>query len=88
MLVLFLWLLFQYNDLTKKKKIVENDKKKIEEVIQELDMKKNEALQKAWEQVNKVSLLFAHQVFRMGAAWKAISFPAGLIYCDSKLTPN
>ncbi len=72
-------MLFQYNDLTKKKKIVENDKKKIEEVIQELDMKKNEALQKAWEQVNKVSLLFACQVFRMDAAWKAISFPAGLI---------
>ena len=39
----------------KKKKIVEDDKKKIEEVIQELDMKKNEALQKAWEQVNKVN---------------------------------
>ena len=47
--------LFQYNDLMKKKKIVEDDKKKIEEVIQELDMKKNEALQKAWEQVNKVN---------------------------------
>eukprot|EP00794_Sanderia_malayensis_P008232 gene8232-9114_t len=43
----------KYNDLVKKKKIVENDKKKIEEVIQELDMKKNEALQKAWQQVNK-----------------------------------
>ena len=38
----------------KKKKIVENDKQKIEEVIQELDMKKNDALKKAWEQVNKV----------------------------------
>eukprot|EP00112_Aurelia_sp_Birch-Aquarium-sp1_P013858 Seg2963.2 transcript_id=Seg2963.2/GoldUCD/mRNA.D3Y31 product="Structural maintenance of chromosomes protein 2" protein_id=Seg2963.2/GoldUCD/D3Y31 len=43
----------KYNDLMKKKKIVEDDKTKIEEVIQELDMKKNEALQKAWEQVNK-----------------------------------
>ena len=42
----------------KKKKIVENDKKKIEELIQELDAKKNEALKKAWEQVNKVASLF------------------------------
>ena len=41
----------------KKKKIVENDKRKIEEVIQELDMKKNDALKKAWEQVNKVCFL-------------------------------
>ena len=39
----------------KKKKIVGNDKKKIEEVIQELDAKKNEALEKAWLQVNKVN---------------------------------
>lgn len=43
----------KHNDLLKKKKIVENDKLKITEVIKELDMKKNDALQKAWEQVNK-----------------------------------
>ena len=49
--------IFKYNDLMKKKKIVENDKRKIEEVIQELDMKKNDALKKAWEQVNKVFYL-------------------------------
>ncbi|CAH1773975.1 unnamed protein product [Owenia fusiformis] len=43
----------QYNDLMKKRKIVLNDKKKIESVIAELDEKKNEALKQAYEQVNK-----------------------------------
>ena len=38
----------------KKRKIVLNDKIKIAAVIAELDQKKNEALKKAWEQVNKV----------------------------------
>ena len=44
----------QYTDLMKKRKIVLNDKAKISAVIAELDQKKNEALKKAWEQVNKV----------------------------------
>ena len=39
----------------KKKKIVENDKAKIAELINELDQKKNEALQSAWKRVNQVS---------------------------------
>lgn len=43
----------QYNDLIKKKKIVENDKAKIEAVIAELDQKKKLALRQAWDQVNK-----------------------------------
>merc|ERR1712098_461396 len=43
----------QYGDLLKKKKIVENDKSKIMEVIAELDHKKREALRQAWDQVNK-----------------------------------
>lgn len=43
----------QYNDMLKKKKIVESDKRKILETIQHLDEKKKETLQKAWEQVNK-----------------------------------
>lgn len=43
----------QFNDLMRKKRIVENDKTKIETVIRELDEKKNEALRQAWEQVNK-----------------------------------
>ncbi|KAK3612696.1 hypothetical protein CHS0354_042222 [Potamilus streckersoni] len=43
----------QYNDLMKKRKIVLNDKAKIAAVILELDQKKNEALKKAWEMVNK-----------------------------------
>ncbi|XP_064624320.1 structural maintenance of chromosomes protein 2-like isoform X2 [Lineus longissimus] len=43
----------QYNDLMKKRAIVLNDKSKIAKVITEMDKKKNEALQKAYEQVNK-----------------------------------
>ena len=38
----------------RKKEIVENDKAKIAEVIQELDKKKEEALHTAFEKVNKV----------------------------------
>ena len=45
--------MFQYNDLLRKKRIVEADKAKIVAVIKELDEKKKEALRKAWEQVNK-----------------------------------
>lgn len=44
----------------KKRKIVLNDKAKIAAVIAELDQKKNEALKKAWEQVNKVN---SHAVY-------------------------
>uniref|UniRef100_A0A6Q2YFL4 Structural maintenance of chromosomes protein n=1 Tax=Esox lucius TaxID=8010 RepID=A0A6Q2YFL4_ESOLU len=36
-----------------KKRIVENDKSKILQTIEELDMKKNEALNIAWQKVNK-----------------------------------
>jgi len=43
----------KYNDLMKKKKTVETDKEKIEDVIKELDEKKNEALRTAWVQVNR-----------------------------------
>lgn len=43
----------QYNDLMKKKGIVEMDKAKITETIMELDIMKKEALRKAWDQVNK-----------------------------------
>jgi len=39
----------------KKKKIVENDKAKIEALIIELDEKKNAAIQGAFQQVNKVN---------------------------------
>ncbi|EGD75581.1 SMC2 protein [Salpingoeca rosetta] len=42
----------EYNDLIKKKQIVEQDKSKIEQAIEELDQKKNEALRKAYVQVN------------------------------------
>ncbi|NXY18119.1 SMC2 protein, partial [Atrichornis clamosus] len=41
----------RYNDLMKKRRIVENDKKKILAVIEELDQKKNEALHIAWKKV-------------------------------------
>ncbi|XP_073520236.1 structural maintenance of chromosomes protein 2 isoform X3 [Phyllobates terribilis] len=42
----------RYNDLMKKKRIVENDKSKILGTIEELDEKKNSALKIAWEKVN------------------------------------
>ncbi|NXO18907.1 SMC2 protein, partial [Oriolus oriolus] len=43
----------RYNDLIKKKRIVENDKMKILAVIDELDQKKKEALEIAWKKVNE-----------------------------------
>lgn len=43
----------RYNDLMKKKRIVENDKAKILQTIKELDQKKNQALNLAWQKVNK-----------------------------------
>lgn len=45
------FVLLQYNDLMKKKRIVENDKAKILQTIKELDQKKNEALNLAWQKV-------------------------------------
>jgi structural maintenance of chromosome 2 len=42
----------EYQELINKKTIIENDKKKIEDVIAELDQKKSEALQKTWAKVN------------------------------------
>ncbi len=47
----------QYNDLMKRKKIVEDDKAKINETIKELDIKKKEALRKAWDQVDREQVL-------------------------------
>ncbi|XP_062368649.1 structural maintenance of chromosomes protein 2 [Cinclus cinclus] len=43
----------RYNDLMKKKRIVENDKMKILAVIEELDRKKKQALEIAWKKVNE-----------------------------------
>ncbi|KFQ68940.1 Structural maintenance of chromosomes protein 2, partial [Phaethon lepturus] len=43
----------RYNDLMKKKRIVENDKIKILAAIKELDLKKTEALNIAWKKVNE-----------------------------------
>ncbi|NXG59193.1 SMC2 protein, partial [Hemiprocne comata] len=43
----------RYNDLMKKKRIVENDKTKILAAIKELDHKKTEALNIAWKKVNE-----------------------------------
>lgn len=39
----------EFKELIHKKKVVENDKKKIEDVIDELDHKKNQALQVRYE---------------------------------------
>mmetsp|Transcript_15898 Transcript_15898/g.31167 ORF Transcript_15898/g.31167 Transcript_15898/m.31167 type:complete len:1174 (+) Transcript_15898:40-3561(+) len=43
----------EYQDLMKKKEIIEKDKQKIEEVILELDRKKNEVLETTWKKVTK-----------------------------------
>ncbi|NWQ69910.1 SMC2 protein, partial [Neopipo cinnamomea] len=43
----------RYNDLVKKKRTVDADKSKILSVIEELDHKKNEALDIAWKKVNE-----------------------------------
>ncbi|KAH7404318.1 hypothetical protein KP509_15G020500 [Ceratopteris richardii] len=43
----------EYNDLTSKKRIIENDKSKIHKVIDELDEKKKETLKLTWQKVNK-----------------------------------
>ena len=43
----------RYIDLVKRKDIVTNDKHKINKVIKDLDEKKNRAVRRAWEQVNK-----------------------------------
>ncbi|NXY89084.1 SMC2 protein, partial [Alcedo cyanopectus] len=43
----------RYNELMRKKRIVENDKMKILKAIEELDRKKNEALHIAWKKVNE-----------------------------------
>ncbi|KAM6187299.1 structural maintenance of chromosomes protein 2 isoform 1-T1 [Sarcoramphus papa] len=43
----------RYNDLMKKKRIVENDKSKILAAIEDLDQKKTEALYIAWKKVNE-----------------------------------
>uniref|UniRef100_A0A8C0UXQ4 Structural maintenance of chromosomes protein n=1 Tax=Cyanistes caeruleus TaxID=156563 RepID=A0A8C0UXQ4_CYACU len=43
----------RYNDLMKKKRIVENDKIKILAVIEELDRKKKQVLDIAWKKVNE-----------------------------------
>ena len=51
----------------KKKKIVENDKAKIEALIIELDEKKNAAIQGAFQQVNKVLALTG---YNYGTIWK------------------
>ncbi|XP_009987093.1 PREDICTED: structural maintenance of chromosomes protein 2, partial [Tauraco erythrolophus] len=43
----------RYNDLMRKKRIVENDKIKILATIEELDQRKSEALNRAWKKVNE-----------------------------------
>ena len=43
----------EYTELLRKRKVVENDKKKIHSVIDELDVKKKSELQRTWKKVNK-----------------------------------
>lgn len=42
----------EYTELLRKRKVVENDKKKIQAVIEELDVKKKSELQRTWVKVN------------------------------------
>ena len=43
----------EYTELLRKRKVVENDKKKIQSVIEELDVKKKTELQRTWVKVNR-----------------------------------
>jgi structural maintenance of chromosome 2 len=43
----------EYTQLLQKRKVVENDKKKIKSVIEELDIKKKTELERTWKKVNK-----------------------------------
>ena len=43
----------EYTELLRKRKVVENDKKKIKNVIEELDIKKKSELERTWKKVNK-----------------------------------
>jgi structural maintenance of chromosome 2 len=43
----------EYEELNRKKEVILNDKAKIEAVIEELDVKKSQALQNTWVKVNK-----------------------------------
>ena len=43
----------EYMDLLRKRKVVENDKKKIQAVIEELDIKKKAEIERTWRKVNK-----------------------------------
>ena len=43
----------EYEELARKKEVILNDKAKIEAVIEELDVKKEQALQTTWTKVNR-----------------------------------
>jgi structural maintenance of chromosome 2 len=43
----------EYTELLRKRKVIENDKKKIQAVIKELDVKKKSELQRTWKKVNR-----------------------------------
>ena len=43
----------EYEELSRKKEVILNDKAKIEAVIEELDLKKSQALQSTWVKVNR-----------------------------------
>lgn len=66
----------QYNDLMKKKRIVENDKAKILQTIEELDQKKNEALNLAWQKVSIIAAILLGLFFWGGG----LNFHLSLLY--------
>eukprot|EP00271_Cylindrocystis_brebissonii_P003784 TRINITY_DN15038_c0_g1_i1.p1 TRINITY_DN15038_c0_g1~~TRINITY_DN15038_c0_g1_i1.p1 ORF type:complete len:620 (-),score=157.40 TRINITY_DN15038_c0_g1_i1:125-1912(-) len=70
----------EYADLLRKKAIVQNDKSKIEQVIEELDEKKKEALQVTWQKVTKdFGSIFS--TLLPGTTAK-LDPPEGLVYMD------
>ena len=66
----------EYKELIKKRDIINADKTKIEEVIEELDRKKNETLKQTWTKVNKdfgsiFSTLLPHTDAKLDAYYNA-----------------
>ncbi|XP_008933996.1 PREDICTED: structural maintenance of chromosomes protein 2, partial [Merops nubicus] len=69
----------RYNDLMRKKRIVENDKKKILSTIKELDQRKHEVLYMAWKKVNEdFGSIFSTLLPGSNAMLEACNGPNGL----------
>lgn len=70
----------EYKELVHKKTVVENDKKKIEDVIGELDQKKNQTLQVCAHTSYAPALLWTLQV---AVIWGRSYIPHGTVECQT-----